>query len=214
MKLFTVGKVGLFLDTLTHGTEKRKDEEVKTVTLTLRAQPFGAKLAAAVHHNGVRATLFNLAHPDPKDFLPRVNFALGTPRQNLQVFAAPDTAQASIAFTQAKISKVYARTEKSVTGFAFVFSATFGPIGRTELEYLQDWHLCQRFVTFDEAEPGFFDDDDANTDDVVEVVDGRPVRAPMFDDPRDVTASAEEPAHRPLHSHQKKAKGRKRGTTH
>lgn len=187
MRFFDVGKVGCFLDTITHGTEARHDTEVKIVTLVLRVQPFDATLANAMS-NGVRATLFTLNHSEPKDHLRRVEFALGVPRQNLHVFAAPDTAQASMRFEQAKIVSTYARTQKDIRGYALVFRVSFGPCGRQDLEYIQDWHLGQRFVTFEEAEPGMFDDTAEATED--DEPEAAALPAPMFDDPRDQPAQA------------------------
>jgi hypothetical protein len=210
MKLFNVAKVGLYLDTITHATEKRQDAEVKIVTLTLRVQPFDVQLAAAMP-DGVRATLFKMTSGDPKDTLRRVDFALGVPRQNLHIFAAPDTGQPSIVLTQVKIGGTYARTEKAVSGYGFVVKASFGPVGRTELEYICDWHLGQRFVTFEEAEPGFFDSDETEDEDdgpapSTNVMPAVP--APMFEDPRDMPATAQDRAQRPLHRHSKTTRGR------
>lgn len=164
MKLFEVAKVGMFLDKFDHGVEERRGDEVKIVTLTLRVQPFGADLARAIE-NGVRATLFKLSVPEPQPHLKRVEFRLGVPRQKFTVFAAPDTSKPSIFFDQVKIGQMYARTEKDVNGYAFVVKVTFGPVGKLELEYLQDWLLNQRFITCEQAEPGLFPDDDVDHED-------------------------------------------------
>lgn len=178
MKLFEVGKVGMFLDKWSPGVETRRGDEVKIVTLVLRVQPFTATLAAALEQK-VRGTLFNLNSGEPQPHLKRVEFALGIPRQQLHIFASPDTKKASILFDQAKVFYTLARTEKDLNGFAFVVKTSFGPVGKLDLEYLQDWLLNQRFVTFEQAEPGLFPDDadDYEPDEETHV---RP--APMFDD--------------------------------
>ena len=216
MKLFTVAKVGLYLDTITHGTEKRRGDVVKIVALVLRVQPFDAQLASAMA-DGVRATLFRLNNAEPKDQLRRVDFALGVPRQNLHVFASPDTDAASIVLEQVKVASTYARAQKDVAGFAFVFKASFGPLGRRELEYVHDWHLSQRFVTCDVAEPGMFDDDgdeSAETDDDEPAAGGpsqNVVPAHMFEGPLGpaTVPAADDATHRPLHSHQSRRGGRR-----
>lgn len=159
MRLFEVNKVGMFLDNIGHGIEVRSGDEVKIVTLTLRVQPFSAELATAIEH-GVRVTLFKLNTTDPQPHLKRVDFRLGVPRQQLLVFAAPDTKKASICFDQAKVVTTYARTEKNLNDYAFVWKVSFGPVGKLELEYLQDWLLGQRFVTTEAAEPGLFAEDE------------------------------------------------------
>lgn len=209
----------MFLDALTHGIEERKGDEVKIVTLTLRVQPFGADLANALERS-VRTTLFKLNHPDPQPHLKRVEFNLGVPRQQLTVFATPDTTEASIVFDQVKIAQTYARTEKNVNLFAFVIKASFGPVGKTELAYLQHWLLGQAFITFEQAEPGVIEEDEE--DDEFETVDARP--APMFDDEGNATpeadtggnvetSGAERAQHRPI-SHTSKKKTRQKKIVH
>jgi hypothetical protein len=187
-RLFKVGKVGLFLDGFSPGTEKRHGEEVKTITLALRMQPFDAKLATAIDEglggdSGVRAALFKLSSTEPKPHLERVNLSLGCPRQNLEIFAAPDTEQSRLMFTQCKISGTYARTQKNINGYAFCFKATYGPVGRDELEAIFYWYLGQQFITLTEAEPGLFDDEDEDAEvEAGPVIDGRSRPAPMWDD--------------------------------
>lgn len=203
MKLFSVAKVGLFLDTITHSTEPRQDQEVKIVTLALRVHPFDAKLAAAIAQP-VRAALFNLNNPEPKTELRRVEFALGVPRQNLHIFAAPDAPTARLMLAQVRISGTFARTQKDVNGYAFCFKASFGPADRQELEFVQDWHLSQRFVTFDEAEPNMWDS--ADEDEGTEEDQKARLPAPMFETDADGKPTGDEREQRPLHSHADKKK--------
>lgn len=194
-RLFSVPKTGLFLDKYTPGVEKRDGDEVKIVTLSLRCQPFDAKLATAIDEglgddSAVRANLFKLSTTEPKPHIDRVNLTLGCPRQNLIVFASSDTLDSRIAFLQAKISGTYARTSKDVDGYAFVFKASFGPIGREEQEFIHYWFRSQLFVTFDESEPVLWDEADVATAE-------RPLRAggesPVWgddDEPFNAPASA------------------------
>lgn len=179
-RLFDIAKVGVFCDAISHTTEKRKDDpEVKVIQLTLRVQPFDAKLAGQVRTD-VRQTLFKLNAPsEPQAHLARVNFGLGVPRQDLEIFASRDTDKASILLQQVKISGVYARTEKNVNGYAFVWKATFGPAGRQELEFVEAWRNSQRFVTFQESEqslefeaPDAEDDEDEHDEDQPELPEG------------------------------------------
>ena len=186
-QLFSVPKVGLFLDGYTPGVEKRRGEDVKILTLSLRIQPFDHKLAGTLDDGigddtNVRPSLFSLNSGDPKPHINRVNFGLFVPRQQLHVFASPDTDTASRCFDQVKCFGFYARTQKDANGFAFCFKASFGPVGRDEQEYVHDWLLTQRFVTFEEAEPSLEFDTDADEPVGVDMepIDGRP--APMWDD--------------------------------
>lgn len=167
--LFDVKKVGIFCDAIAHTSEKRQDGETKVVQLTLRVQPFDAKLAAAVRQD-VRQTLFKLNTVEAQPHIDRVNFKLGVPRQDLELFASSDTRKASILLQGCKVSGVYARTEKDANMLAFVFKVSFGPASRDELEYVEDWRNGQRWVSFKESDPslqfeevGDEDDDEAET---------------------------------------------------
>jgi hypothetical protein len=183
-RLFSVPKVGLFCDTYKPGMEKRRGEEVAIVTLTLRVQPFDAKLATSIDDglgddSGVRPGLFRLNNAEPKPHIKTLGFRLDCPRQRMIIFATPDTDGSRFAFDQVKISGTYARDQKDVAGFAFVFNASFGPVGRDELEFVHSWYRGQKFVTFEEAEPSIaFEDESDITED--EPDGGSP--APMWDD--------------------------------
>jgi hypothetical protein len=224
-RLFSVSKVGLFLDKYAPGVEKRKGEEVKVVTLTLRAAPIDAKLATAIDDgiggdSNVRASLFKLGHPDVKPHIDRVQFSLGCPRQNLTVFATPDTTDARLMLGQVRIAGTYARTQKDRNGYDFIFRGSLGPVGRDELEFIHDWCRSQRFVSFDESEPLLDtedDGDDEGTDadqKARQVVNGR-VPAPMWDDEATeaptpaAKAKQRKNVNRKLHSHAKGKKARR-----
>lgn len=185
-RLFSVPKIGLYLDGFAPGVEKRREETVKIIKATFRLQPFDAKLATAVDdglsdNSGVRAALFKLSSVDPKPHIERLNFGLSCPRQNMEVFASPDTDESRIALLQVKIGGVYARTQKDLDGYAFVFTGSFGPLDRATLEFLQHWYTSQQFVTFTESEPSLAFSEESLEDDLN---DNEPFNrpAPMFDD--------------------------------
>lgn len=144
-------KLGLFCDTFNPATEKRRDDEVKVVRLTLRVQPLTPEVAAAIDPI-VRRTLYKLEHPDPTPWMHEVTFTLDVPRQLLKVYASRDSGRAAIAFDQVHIGRLRARLEKAVEGWALVFKATFGPCSAAELAYVQEWYGTQRFVAFSLAE--------------------------------------------------------------
>jgi hypothetical protein len=183
MKLFTTAKIGMHCDGIGHKLETRKDHEVKIVTLTLRVQPFTAQLAAALDpdwYGFAKRVLFKQANGEPFEDLKAIEFKAPPDRQQLIVFASVDTVRASIAFDQAKVTKVRARTEKGVDGFALVIGVSFGPVGKRELEYVNHWYTEQRFVTFEAAEPSleFQGEQDDDEDDDDETEDAQPT-APL-----------------------------------
>lgn len=183
-KLFSVPKVAIFLDSYKPAKEKRREETVTVINATFRVHPFDAKLATAIDDGlnaGVRPLLFNLNNVEPKAIIGGTDLNLDCPRQNMEMFAAPDTDESSIVFLQVKITKPKAVEHKDVSGFALTFHGTFGPVDRDTLMYLQGWYGTQRFVTFQESEPSLdFSDEELDDEDD----DGvrAPAHAPMFDD--------------------------------
>jgi hypothetical protein len=194
---------------------------VSVVTVKFRVQPFDAKLASALDAGvggdcNIRPTVFSLNTTDPKPNFTRHDFKLGLVRQNLEIFASPDTPQSRIALQQAKISGCYVRTQKDMNALALCFKATFGPVGRDELELIHSLHRSQAFITFHEAEPLLDTEDDGDEDLTDADEKARKPPAPMWeegDEKNPARASAPaankpERAHRKLHSHAagKKAK--------
>lgn len=154
--LFSVPKVGIFLDSFKPAREKRRDETVTVINATFRVHPFDSKLATSIDDGldaGVRALLFKLNSAEPKAIIGGLDLNLDCPRQNMEMFASPDTDESRIVFLQVKITKPKAVEHKDVAGFALTFHGTFGPVDRDTLEYLQAWYGTQRFVNFTEAEP-------------------------------------------------------------
>jgi hypothetical protein len=154
MRFFDDAKVGCYLDDIGHRVEKTKDgKEIKMIDLTLRVQPLSPELAVSLDPD-VRALLFNMGDGEPKPKIKALEFRLPIPRQALTVFLLPEgDTDPQIAFSDVEIGGVRARTEKGVDGYGLVFYASFGPVGREELEYVCNWHTQQRFVTFVEQAP-------------------------------------------------------------
>jgi hypothetical protein len=156
--LFNGLKVGIFLDAVTPGTENRKNGETKIVTLSCRVEPFTADLATAID-DGVHAKhqikplLYNMTDAEPKSIVERLAVRLGCPRQRVLLFASSDTVVESLALQHVRIGGITVRTSKDANGYVLTFKASFGPVGKAELEYLHDWYLGQRFAKFDQAEP-------------------------------------------------------------
>lgn len=153
MRFFDDDKVGCYLDDIGHRLEKTKEGgEIKMIDLTLRVQPLTPALALSLDPD-VRALLFAMGDGQPKPKIKALEFKLPVDKQCMTVFLLPEDDVAQIAFDVVEISSPRARTEKGVDGFGFVFYASFGPVGASELEYVNEWYTQQRFVTFQPQQP-------------------------------------------------------------
>lgn len=171
MRLFTVAKVPMYCEGITHRIERRKSGDTKVVDLALRIEPFTTQLASALDpsYGFVRRMLFSMNNAEPVTELKAVEFKVPGERQQLTCFAAPDVSVASIALSQVKITKIRARKPKEGTAWVVYVYASFGPLGKDELEYINRFYTTQAFITFEQADPTLFEGDvepaDAEDDD-------------------------------------------------
>lgn len=176
MKLFSTGKTGVFLESLDHRVEKRKSGETKVAVLGCAVRPLTVQLAAAVDEV-IRGALFRrTGDAAPQPFVRALEFHLPIERQDVTVFASPDTVKPSILFQQVKIERLKARIDKDSTAYTLTFKAVFGPCAAKELAYLEDWLNTQRFLSFEMSEPDLdYEEGSPDADD--EAVDPQPALA-------------------------------------
>ncbi len=168
MRLFDDDKIGVYLDDIGHRVEQTKDKkELKMIDLTLRVQPFTPELATSLDPD-VRALLFNLGDAEPKKKIKSLEFKLQVPNQRLEVFMLPELDEPTLVLHDVEITGVRARTEKSVDGYGLVFYASWGPVGRDEIEACIAWHTQQRFITCTPQEPALDFEGQTPTEDAPE----------------------------------------------
>jgi len=235
-RLFTTAKIPIFVEGVSLGVEKRKDGPVSVIVLSCKVQPFDAKLASSLDQgvggdSNIRPTAFNLNTTEPKKAFTRHDFSLGLPRQRIECFATSDTERSRIALDGVRIYGTYVRAQKDMpTALALIFKASFGPVDRSELEYVYSLFRSQFCGTFFEADPSMQweaemeddEEDEEGTD--ADVKARRP--APMFDtdekgavtevEGQPVHAKPKERANRKLHVHHggKNGKGKARAAAH
>jgi hypothetical protein len=211
MKLFSVGKVGAYVDEYKATSEKRKERgEVAVLCLTLRIQPLDHKLATAMDQM-VRTSLFKLTgNADPLTHIKATEFHFPFERQIVTVFATPDTSKPSIVFDQVRIMSVRARTEKGVDGYALIIKAQFEH-EPSQLMFVDKSKHTQIFITTEEAEPMLDDivpeddedDDDAQGELTMEAPEEQLAAV-------GVSASRPDRSNRKLHTHSKSKKKKAR----
>lgn len=177
--MFDAGKIGVFLDSITHSTENRRGTETKIVVLGLRVDPFDRVLALALDSRA-RDTLFALSSDKAREHVKAATFALGVLRQNLHLFTTPDTTDATRALLQVQITGITAKVHKDRSDYVLTFKASFGPADKHELEYIEAWRGNQRFVMFERAAPSLDFEAESDGDDADEAPPTRP--DPMWDD--------------------------------
>ncbi|MCC6349484.1 MAG: hypothetical protein IT347_07835 [Candidatus Eisenbacteria bacterium] len=181
--MFSVGKVGMFVEAVQLGVEKRRGgDEVTVLKLTLKVDPFTPELAAAIDEglggdSNVRTSVFKMTDGTPKPHIERVAFNLHCPRQRMDLYASSDTDSARLCFDQVRVNGCYVRVQKDSRALAAVFSVAFGPVGPTELAAAQQYFHAQCFVSWSEAEPSFDFDDESEDD-----ADDATPPAPMWDE--------------------------------
>jgi hypothetical protein len=216
-RLFSVPKVGAFVDNYKPTIEKRGGDEQTVLKVTFRVEPFDADLAVALDEgvggdSNIRPTIFSLTTGEAKPNFTKHEFKLGLPRQTLELFASTDTPGSRLALNQAKISGCRVRCDKDSNALAMVFAATFGPVGRDELEAVHALYRRQTFITFHEAEPLLEEEADGNDDEGTDADVKAQTRAPFeFDDepkaePEEGPTTREIGTRHKLHSHQSKKK--------
>lgn len=183
MNLFTLGKIPMYCEGITHRLERRKDRDVKVVDLALKIEPFSPQLAGALDPTDyafVKRTLFKMGDASPTLDLRAVEFRLPAERQKIRCYASPDTERASICIDQVKVTKLRARSSKDANGWVFYVNVSFGPLDKTELEYVNAFYTEQRFISWEAAQPSLELDEPTPAADPDDSPRTRPT--PMFDD--------------------------------
>jgi hypothetical protein len=114
-------------------------------------QPFTPELAVSLDPD-VRALLFSMSDATPKPKLKAVHFQIPVPRQQVTIAPLPELPD-RLVLCDCEVTRLRARTEKGVDGFALIFHVAYGPASPSELEYVCDWLTGQRFVTFQPQQP-------------------------------------------------------------
>jgi hypothetical protein len=155
MDLFTVGKIPMYCEGITHRLENRKSGEVKVIDLALKITPFNAQLAAALdpdEYGFVKRVLFKMNDGEPVVDLRAVEFRPPSDRQRVIADIAPDTDEGSICLEQVKVTKIRARASKDANGWTLYVHVSFGPVSAGELAFANEFYTGMRYLDWSAAE--------------------------------------------------------------
>jgi hypothetical protein len=146
-----------------------------------------------------------------------LDFTLRLERQDIDIYASPDTTAASIRVEQVKVTNLRAKLEKGSNAYVCTFKLVFGPVSDRELAFTEAWRTTQRFLTFKESQPdlayeeiGNGSDEDAGDDSQGELeMEDERIEEKLEKAGVGAAPKARDRSNRKLHRHTAKKKGRR-----
>src|SRR6266487_944046 len=153
MRFFDDDHIPLTLDAVTFKAEDTDEGGHTVAKLSLRVEPLTPALAEALDPE-LRAELFAEDTPRPK--ISALAWRVATSPQHLDCVLTDDadgTGVGAYRFADVELSEPQVKRTKDADTFALTVTATVGPLGREDLEYLVlRWLRQQRLVTFWDAQ--------------------------------------------------------------
>jgi len=180
-RLFTVNKIPISLEKVTHESEVRRGENRVKIAVLHCTIALTRQYAAAMP-DGVLRRLYQSTGDEVDPMTLRHDFPTLCDRQTLTVAASPDS-EPTKALDQVRIYGLYAKRGTTDRTFVLHFKASFGPLSSKDWEFVDHWRTTQRIVNFtaaqhelefDLADPDA-DDEDEDDDDAqpgLQPVDG------------------------------------------
>jgi hypothetical protein len=154
--MFETRNVPCYLQSMSHKTLKIGSEEYKGTEIVFRVDPFTAELAGELSET--KGVIFrrNTAEVNPN--IDAVSFSYAPKPQRIEFRAAPELSRPSIVVAESKVQKFRVRKPKDGQQWVLVFRATFAEISGADLLWLKEALFEQRFLSFENAEAGLFDE--------------------------------------------------------
>lgn len=169
--MFESKNVPCFLERMGHKKIKIGKEEYKGTEIVLRVDPFTPALASELAET--KGIIYRRNDTEPNPNVEAVSFTY-TPKPQAVEFRADPLLKPSVTLPEAKVSKFRVRRPKDGTQWVLVFKIVFAEIGGNDLLYLKEALFEQRFLSFENASPGLFDE--AEQAERREAKEAKPVR--------------------------------------
>lgn len=163
-RLFTVNKIPVSLESVTHESELRRGEHRVKIAVLHCKLALTRKFAAAMP-DGVLRRLYAQSGEDVDVMTLRHDFPSLCDRQTLTIAASPDS-DPTKALDQVRIYGVHAKRGQTDRVFVLHFKASFGPLSSKDWEFIDHWRTTQRTVNFAAAQKSLeFDIEQDETED-------------------------------------------------
>jgi len=138
---------------------EKDEKEIPLVEITCEINPFTKELAGELDEF-VKSSLFTRTDAEVNSKLAGVTFRLPIMPQSIVVRMAPDQKKESFTIDEAKIGELHARRTKRSAMWKLVFSVTCSPVSEHQLSQIFDAYRKGRFLTFANASPDLFQEED------------------------------------------------------
>lgn len=160
--MFTRPNVAVRIAAVNHRQMEKDEAEIALVELSCEINPLSAELAGDLH-DFVRGTLYTRTGAEVNSLLGGASFNLSLRPQMVVVRMAPDQKKDSFTIDEAKVSDVKAKRSKKSAAWTLAFKVTCAPVSEHQLAQLVEGYLKSRYLTFEDAEPSLFEEEETAT---------------------------------------------------
>lgn len=153
--MFDTGNLPCYLERMGHKKLKIGQDEFKGTEIVLRIDPFTPELASELAET--KGVIFRRNDGEPNPHVDMVSFTYAPKAQRIEFRPDPQL-KPSVVIPEAKVSAFRVRKPKDGTQWVLRFRIVFAEIAGADLLYLKEALFEQRFLTFENAETGLFDE--------------------------------------------------------
>ena len=157
--MFDTANVPIYLERMGHKKIKIGRDQYKGTELVLKIDPFTPALAGELAET--KGIIFRRNDAEANPHIDAVSFTYLPKPQRIEFRPDPVLAKPSIVIPEAKVSKFRVRKPSDGTQWVLIFRVVFAEVGGNDLLYLKEALFEQRFLTFENAAPGLFDEAEA-----------------------------------------------------
>jgi hypothetical protein len=157
--VFDRNNVPVRIADIAHRQMEHDEKEIALVELQLEINPLTRELVKELD-DFVRRTLFTATDAEVTSKLKGASFQLPIRPQAIVVRMAPDQGEESFTIDEAKVGVLHARRSKKSPTWRLVFTVTCSPASEHQLSQIVDAYLKTRYLTFANASPGLFDEEE------------------------------------------------------